>query len=340
MRPIAVVLLAAGKGTRMKSETNKVLHPLCGRPMVNYSIELAQRLRTDRVVVVVGHQASQVKRAVKNEFGLDKIEFVNQKTQEGTGHAVWQARRRLRGFEGDVLILSGDVPLLEAKTMRDFIRQHRKSRAAVSVLTTILDEPFSYGRCVVGEGDQLEAIVEEKDASPAEREILEINTGIYLAEAEQLWWALARIGKDNAQGEMYLTDIVTRINERGKAVRAYIADESQEVMGINDRLDLAEATDVIRWRVIEKALLSGVTFIDPATAYLDVKVKVGRDTVIEPGVMLLGDTRVGAGCLVGQGARLEDVRVGKGATIGPYCLLKNASVRPGAIVESNTGRNP
>jgi len=241
MRPLAVVLLAAGKGTRMKSELPKVLHRLAGRPLVFYPLDLALALEARKIAIVVGHQAERVKRTVRRGYTQRRVEFVLQEKQEGTGHAVLQAKTALRGFTGDVLILSGDIPLLTPATIRKFLRQHRQSSPGLSLVTCDLENPTGYGRCLVDARGRLREIVEEKDATPEQRLIREINAGIYLMDAKLLWWALSRIGKDNAQGEMYLTDIAGVVRRRGKTIRVFKAADSHEVMGINTRAELARA---------------------------------------------------------------------------------------------------
>ncbi|HPM76959.1 MAG TPA: NTP transferase domain-containing protein [bacterium] len=332
MRPIAVVLLAAGKGTRMKSELAKVRHPLCGRPMIYYSVAAALSLKPQRLVTVIGHQGEQVRAEVQALFPKAAIDFAVQKTQDGTGHAVWQAKRALRDYDGDVLILSGDVPLLRADTLREFRRLHNKTGMDMSVLATIMSDPTGYGRCVVGEGGLLDEIVEERDATPVQRQIDIVNAGIYLVDAKLLWWALGRIGKDNAQGELYLTDAIKLARAHGKAVRAFIMDESEEVLGINSRVELAEAAEMIRGEIVFHLMTEGVTAIDPHATYLDVGVKVGRDTVLEPGVILRGATSVGEGCTIGAGAQIVDCTIGANASIGPYAVLRGVKIKTGETV--------
>jgi len=332
MRPIAVVLLAAGKGTRMKSETAKVLHEICGRPMIAYPVELAKKLKPKKTVVIVGHQAKQVKQTIGDHFPKAKVDFALQKTQDGTGHAVLQAKRALKGFDGDVLILSGDVPLIRAEMLREFVLIHRRSGADLSLLTTMMDDPTGYGRCMVDDHSNLLGIVEEKDANEEQRAITEINTGIYLVDAGLLWQALNEIGKDNAQGEMYLTDIVHIAAAQNKLVRAVLTSAADEVMGVNSRVELAEAAEIIRFRLLGQLMVDGVTIIDPATAYLDYGVKVGRDSLLEPCVMLAGKTKVGEGCRIGMGCRLENVTLGKNVTLSPYTVLSNKRIKTGTVI--------
>ena len=318
MSSLAVVILAAGKGTRMKSDKAKVLHEICGRPMVCYPLDVALALRAERIVVVVGHQADAVREAVETAFPRAKIDFALQREQNGTGHAVLQAKKALRGFDGDVLILSGDAPLLRAATVREFRKQHRATKADLTVLTTAVDDPTGYGRCIVNRDGRLERIVEHRDATPSERRVDEINGGIYLIGAKLLWRNLAKVGTQNDQGEMYLTDVVAPANEAGGNVRCFEAANPDEVLGVNSRVELADASAVVRSQLNDALMKNGVTMIDPETTYIDYGVRVGADTTIEPCVMLTGKTKVGRGCHLGLGTRLHDATVADGETISAH----------------------
>jgi bifunctional UDP-N-acetylglucosamine pyrophosphorylase/glucosamine-1-phosphate N-acetyltransferase len=329
MRPLAVVIMAAGKGTRMKSDAAKVLHEICGKPLIYFPVRLAVQMRAHEIVVVVGHQADAVTAAVRAEFPRARLEFATQKTQEGTAHAVLQARPALAGFAGDVLILSGDVPLLPLETLRAMRRRHAQAHAALTAMGAVLDDATPYGRWVRGADGRLLRVVEQKDASEEEKKIREMNAGVYLADADFLWRALARIDKNNAQREMYLTDAIAKTNELAGVVADYLMTQPQLALGVNSRVDLAETARTIRLALAEEAMSGGVTIVDPQTTYLDVEARVGADTVIEPGVSLLGKTRVGRGCRVGQGARLENVQVGDGAIVGPYVVISDTRVRAG-----------
>jgi len=329
MRQLAVVIMAAGKGTRMKSDAAKVLHELCGKPMIYFPVRLALQLRAEKTVVVVGHQADAVREAVRAEFPRARLAFALQKTQEGTAHAVLQAKAALAGFAGDVLILSGDVPLLPLETLRAMRRRHARSKAALTAMGAVLDDATPYGRWVRGADGRLLRVVEQKDATAEEKKIREMNAGVYVADAAMLWRALARINKNNAQHEMYLTDAIAKTNELGGAVADYLIDEPRLALGVNSRVDLADVTRTIRQALAAAAMNDGATLIDPQTTYLDVAAVIEPDAVIEPGVALLGKTHVGRGCRIGQGARLENVRVGDGARLGPYVVLADSRVAPG-----------
>jgi bifunctional UDP-N-acetylglucosamine pyrophosphorylase/glucosamine-1-phosphate N-acetyltransferase len=317
MNPLAIIILAAGKGTRMKSAIVKVLHPLAGVPVLSYSLDLAREFKPQNLVVVVGFQAD----TVREQFEASDLTFVEQKEQLGTGHAVQTAVPALSEFHGTILILCGDVPLLTGDTVQRLLREHQVKKAAVTVLTTILEDPGSYGRVFRREDGQLLKIVEAKDLETGEGVIREINTGIYCVESDFLFSALLSLTDRNAQREYYLTDIVALANSRGERTAGYVAENPFEVMGINTRLDLAKAAQYLRQRINERHLLDGVTLIDPGTTYIDREVVIGRDTVIYPNCFLLGRTILGEGCLVEPGSKIRDTRVGNGVTIKAFSVL-------------------
>lgn len=322
MEALAVLILAAGKGTRMKSETVKVLHPLAGAPLLSYSLELARAFRPQKLVVVTGFQGDEVRR----QFAAADLTFADQKELLGTGHAVQAAVSAMPGFRGSVLILCGDVPLLARDTVQDLLRVHRQEKAAVTVLTAEVKNPKGYGRVFRREGGGLLRIVEDKDLKPGEEQIREINTGIYCADADFLFAALPSLTDRNAQREYYLTDIVALAEERGETAAGCAARDPLEVMGINTRADLARAAQALRQRINERHLLEGVTLLDPGATYIDREVQIGRDTVIHPNCHLLGKTALGEGCVVEPGCKIQDTLVGKGA------VIKAASVITGSVI--------
>jgi bifunctional UDP-N-acetylglucosamine pyrophosphorylase/glucosamine-1-phosphate N-acetyltransferase len=311
MNSLAIVVLAAGKGTRMKSNLVKVLHPVAGTPMLSFALDLARALRPNRLVAVVGFQ----RELVRQRFSAPDVIFVDQEEQLGTGHAVSVASQALKDFQGSALIICADVPLLTEGTLRRFLKFHEDNRAALSVLTTMPESPHGYGRIVRGEGGQLLGIVEEKDLQPGEEKIKEINTGIYCVEAEFLFSALPYLSDRNAQREFYLTDIVEKASSLGKKTIAYLTADSVEVMGINTRLDLARANQILRQKIAERHMLEGVTLIDPQTTYIDRGVEIGKDTMIHPNCYLLGHTSLGEECVVEPGCKITDSRVGNFVTI-------------------------
>jgi bifunctional UDP-N-acetylglucosamine pyrophosphorylase / glucosamine-1-phosphate N-acetyltransferase len=319
---LAVVILAAGKGTRMKSELVKVLHPIAGSPMLSYSLDLARSLKPSRLVVVVGFQAEQVQEKCKAE----DVVFAIQKEQLGTGHAVQTAQPALQGFRGTVLILSGDVPLLTMETTKGFLQAHQDRQATLSVMTVELENPRGYGRVFRHADGSLLRITEDKDLKPGEENVREINTGIYCVDAGFLFSALSQITPQNAQKEYYLTDIVSRASAEKKRVFPFLAQDSLEVMGINTRVELARASQGMRRKIAERHMLEGVTLIDPETAYIDREVKIGRDTVIHPNCHLLGKTSLGVGCLIEPGCKIANTQVGNRVIIKASSVISECRI--------------
>jgi bifunctional UDP-N-acetylglucosamine pyrophosphorylase/glucosamine-1-phosphate N-acetyltransferase len=319
--PLAVVILAAGRGTRMKSDRAKVLHEIAGRPLLAYPLEAAQALSPQRLVVVVG----QDEQLVRERFG-DRAVFVTQEEPRGTGHAVLAAREGLQGFVGDVMILCGDTPLLRAGTLRRM--REVKSECDAELLLLSASAPLP-GRVVRDERGRVVRIVEETDATPEELAIEEGNAGVYLVDAGLLWKALSEVDDRNAQGEIYLTDVVERAFASGHGVEALRLDDPEESLGVNTRAELAEAAAIWRRRIAERLMREGVTLIDPGATYVDVDVQVGRDTVIEPGCVLKGDTRIGERVHVKAHTTIEWSRIEDDVEIGPC-----AHLRPGTVVGS------
>ena len=340
MERIAAVVLAAGKGTRMKSDRVKVLHRICGRPLAWFPVRAAFALDCAPVVLVVGHQAERVEEEFSALFPGAPLRFARQKEQLGTGHAVMAARPALRDAgvrDSDaVLILYGDTPLVTAETLQRLVRAKQQAGAPLAFITTLPADPHGYGRIVRNAKGSPEKIVEEKDASPEERKIGEVNAGIYLADASFLFGMLERATRNNRQGEYYLTDVVSAASaaaREGRAAWPVTVDASEEeVSGVNDRAQLAWNAARLRERRLAALMRDGVSIVDPAVTYVDEGVEVGVDTVLEPLVSLRGKTRVGRGVQIGQGSILVDVEVADGATILPYSHLESAKVGKGAIV--------
>lgn len=338
MKRAAAVILAAGKGKRMHSSRPKVLHELAGKPLVQYVAEAALAAGLAPVVVVIGHGGEEVQGALGEGFL-----YAWQKEQLGTGHAVMQAMGVLPPEVEQVVVLAGDVPLLTATTVQGLVEEFTKAQAKGAVLTACLADPSGYGR-VVRQGDRLVArIVEHGDASPEELAIQEVNSGIYCFERAALAECLQALRPDNVQGEYYLTDVVQLMGRRDWPVVAYRVEDPQEIMGINNRVQLAEAESIMRRRLNTKLMLAGVTMIDPSTTYIDAGVEIGQDTVIHPFTILRGKTRIGRGCTVGPQVNLrdttlgdeveirytvaEEAKVGDQAKIGPFAYL-----RPGTVL--------
>ena len=325
-----ILILAAGLGTRMKSNLAKVLHKLDGRPLVNHVCETASKLSPRKVYVVVGHQADDVKAAVLDEFDGSMFEFPVQQQQLGTGDAVNAAREMLDSTDSTLLVLSGDVPMIRLETLESLIKTHNEYHgrgAACTVLTVTLDDPSGYGRIIRNESEDFEKIVEQKDASDRERMVDEINSGIYCFDTAKLFDALSRIGNNNAQGEYYLTDVPGIFRTQGDDVGIYLSDDSREVEGVNDRRQLAAIECDIRKRTIERLMVeSGVSFIDPASAYISSRAVVGRDTVIYPNVTIEGESRIGEGCLIRSGTRIKESVIGNNVEIRDNCVIRDSEV--------------
>lgn len=311
---VSAVILAAGKGTRFKSDRAKVIHPLLGRPMVAYPLALVKELEVERTVVVVGHQEDRVRAACG---GYDGIRFATQVEQRGTGDAVAAAKDELVGFDGSVLILSGDVPLLSALTLQQFMMAHERSESDVSFMWASLPDPTGYGRVVRGATGF--RIVEHKDASLDELAIREINVGLYLVQADYLFSALEKITPDNAQHEYYLPDVINLAPTLGAKCTTFEAADPEEVLGVNDRAQLAQAETRLRAALVEELMRSGISCQDPGTTYVDAGVEIGPDTTLGAGVHLLGRTKIG-----------------RGVIIEPNCYLKDAVVENGAVIEFGT----
>jgi bifunctional UDP-N-acetylglucosamine pyrophosphorylase/glucosamine-1-phosphate N-acetyltransferase len=327
---LAVLILAAGKGTRMKSDLVKVLHPVAGSPMLSYSLDLSRSLKPSRLIVVVGFQAD----LVQERFKAEGISFAIQKEQLGTGHAVLAARPVLQHFHGMVLILSGDVPLLTEGTIKSFLQSHQERQVTLSVMTVELENPRGYGRVFRNADGSLLRITEDKDLTAGEEKVREINTGIYCVEADFLFSALSHVTPQNAQKEYYLTDIVAQASAEKKKVFPFLVEDSLEVMGINTRVELAKANQMMKKKIAEQHMLDGVTLIDPETTYIDREVKIGRDSVVYPNCYLLGKTSLGIACLVEPGCKLTDTQVGN------QVAIKVSSVITESILEDRVEVGP
>jgi bifunctional UDP-N-acetylglucosamine pyrophosphorylase/glucosamine-1-phosphate N-acetyltransferase len=324
MDNVAAVILSAGKGTRMKSGLAKVLHPAAGRPMAAWPVDAARGAGATPIVMVIGHQAE----AVADYFHTaPDVCTALQEQQLGTGHAVACSRDVLAGFNGTVLILCGDTPLLRVETLTTLIRFHRSNHAAVTVLTAEMANPDGYGRVVRDEAGRLLAIVEQKDAATGELAIREINSGIYCMESEFLFANIGEIGSANAQNEFYLTDLVAIAVARGLPCLAMQTVDSDEIMGVNDRVQLAEASRILRRRINTDLMLSGVTLIDPEQTYIDHGVAIAPDTIIHPNCHITGPTIIGGSCIIEAGVVISDCRIANGCHIKAGSVLEGADLR-------------
>ncbi len=318
---ITSVILAAGKGTRMKSAKAKVLHEVFYRPMIHHVLDAAMAAGIDHHAVIIGHQRQRVQ-AVLEKY---EITPVVQEEQLGTGHAVLCAEEACR--DGDlVMILCGDTPLIRPETLRDMIAAHLDHAAAVTLMTTTLDNPFGYGRILSDDQDLVSAIVEEKDATDQQRAIREINAGIYLAETSFLFDALKQVGNNNSQGEVYLTDIVAIAGRQGRTVRKFVHPEAMDVLGVNSRVELALAHHELQMRRNRELMLSGVTIYSPESVSVAPGIDIGRDTIIHPGVHITGSSQVGNECVLGPGCLLDNCRMGDKVVAGGLSVLHNCTI--------------
>jgi bifunctional UDP-N-acetylglucosamine pyrophosphorylase/glucosamine-1-phosphate N-acetyltransferase len=329
MPDVHVVVLAAGKGTRMKSTLPKVLHRAGGLPLIEQVFRSADALSPQTITVIIGHQAEALREGLGERLGL---QFAVQEPQLGTGHAVLQAEPALRGRTGTVVLLSGDVPLLRSATLGELVRVHAERRASATVLTAVLEDPYGYGRIVRGADGSIEAIVEHRDATPEQRQIAEINSGIYAFDLAPLFDALRQVSASNAQGEYYLPDLISIYRSRGLGVETVVADDPREILGVNSRKELADVTAVLKTRRNEELMESGVTLVDPATTFVGADVTIAADTTIHPGVYLEGRTRIGAGCVIHSGVRIVDSTVDDGVTINNFCVIVESHVARGARI--------
>lgn len=317
--------MAAGLGTRMKSNIAKVLHQLDGRPLINHVVDTAMELSPREICVIVGYQADDVKAAVLRDFDAAKVSFVIQEKQLGTGDAVNSARVRFEHSDSTLIVLSGDVPMITSETLSALVEAH--SDAACTVLSVKLKDPTGYGRVVRDKSDAFERIVEQKDASDDEKEIDEINSGIYCFDAKKLYSALAQVKNDNAQGEYYLTDVPRILREQGEKIAIFLCDERREVEGVNDRRQLAAMEKTIRKRTLQRLMLdSGVTFIDPKSVYISSRAQIGRDTVIHPNVTVEGKSVIGESCVIRAGTRIKESKVGNRVEIRDNCLIRDSEI--------------
>jgi bifunctional UDP-N-acetylglucosamine pyrophosphorylase/glucosamine-1-phosphate N-acetyltransferase len=328
MRKLAVVILAAGQGKRMKSKRAKVLHPLMGRPMIAYPLATAEALKAERVVVVIGVQADRVRQALAKR----KVRFAVQKEQKGTAHAVRAAMPSFKGFSGDVIVIYGDGPLLRPETLRKLVALHRRKKADMSLLTVEFENPTGYGRIIRDNKGKVTGIVEEKDCAPEQRKIKESNPGIYCYRSDFLKKALPKVRNNNKQKEYYLTDLVKIAVNAGNKVGSIKAADPAELIGINSRSELAQAAALIRERINSGHCAAGVTIEEPEKTWIEPGVKIGRDSVIEGGARLCGDTVVGPGCVIEKDARIEDSVIKKGARIRQGSVIEGSEVKEGAQV--------
>ena len=324
---LVIVIMAAGKGTRMRSQLPKVLHRLAGRPMIDYSVELASRLSPEPPVIVVGHGAGQVRAAVG-----DRARFVVQEQQLGTGHAVLQTASLLESEADLVLVYAADMPLLTPESLRRLVATHGQHAGPLTMLTVIADDPRGFGRVVRGQAGEVLGVVEEVEATPEQRAIRELNVGVYCFDASWLWPALRRLQPSPKKGEYYITDTIGLAVADGYHVVAVVTEDRRETLGVNTRVHLSEAEQVLRERKNHELMLSGVTMIDPASTYVEPQVEVGNDSTLWPGVHLRGGTMVGEGCEIGPGAVLTNAVIGARCQVGALAILEDVVIPAGSVI--------
>jgi bifunctional UDP-N-acetylglucosamine pyrophosphorylase/glucosamine-1-phosphate N-acetyltransferase len=325
---IHVVVLAAGKGTRMKSQRPKVLHTISGLTIIERVLRTAAALMPASITLVVGHGAEEVRQSLARRTSL---KFVTQEKQLGTGHALLQTRSLLEGKSGTVVLLSGDAPLLTVDSLKALLAAHHEANAAATVITANFPKPFGYGRVIRTRG-QISKIVEDRDASPTQKKITEINSGIYAFDLAPLFAALDSIGTANKQGEYYLPDLIAIYRKQKKPVATFVVERGDEIRGINSRTELAEVTTMVRQQKNEELMASGVTLIDPATTYIDADVVVGPDTVIHPCVFLEGSTKIGSACEIHAGTRNVNSTIGDRVCVRNHTVVTDSTVEAGAFL--------
>ena len=326
-RPVDFLILAAGLGTRMKSNIAKVLHALDGKPLIAHVCRTATKLDPRQIYVVVGHQAEEVRTAAETAVDNHKVAFVRQAQQRGTGDAVRAAKDALAAAGSTVLILSGDVPLIKPETLKDLLSAYYAANAACTILTVRMENPTGYGRIVRDDANGFQKIVEQKDATDEERQIREINSGIYCFDSNKLFAALAEIRPDNSQREYYLTDVPAILLRKNERVALFQHADVREISGINTRAELAEFENLIRRRTIRRLMMdAGVTFIDPSSSYVSSDAEIGRDCVIHPNVHVEGPSVIGEGCELQHGSRIVNSRLGNRVTIKDHCLIVDSDI--------------
>ena len=325
---IKSIILAAGKGTRMKSETPKVLHEIYGKPLLGYVLDSVKNI-TDGNFVIVGHHAQEVESYVNNNYKNAKT--ILQTPQLGTGHAVSMACSELENYEGLVLILCGDTPLIQAETLSKFVDFHKKNNSDLTVMSTIFENPANYGRIIRESDNTLKCIVEEKDASPEQKAVKEVNAGIYCLNWGKIKQAFSELTSNNAQGEYYLTDIIAWGKARGLNVNAYILENNEEIFGINSRINLAQATKIMTRRVLNTLMTNGVTIVDPDSTWISPDTEIGLDTIIYPSTYIEGKNKIGKNCKIGPCAHLRGgVEVWDNVKLGNFVEVKKS------VIKSNT----
>ena len=325
---VMTIIMAAGKGTRMKSNKSKLVHEIYGKSLVTRVVEVAEKIGSDEIIAVVGHLREQVQ-----EILGDRVKYAYQDELLGTGHAVMQARKYLEGKKGKVVILYGDVPILRPETLKNLVSKSMKNKEYATLLTAKYENPTGYGRIIRDEGGNIKAIVEEKDADPLQKKIKEINSGIYCFDIEELLKALKKVNNDNAQGEYYLTDVIKIMNDDGLKTGAVIVEDNTEILGVNDRSQLELLTRVLRMRINAEHMANGVTIEDSNSTYIYDDVEIGTDTVIHPNTIIKNNVVIGEDCEIGPNAYIrENCEIANNVKIGNFVELKKVKVGEGTKI--------
>jgi bifunctional UDP-N-acetylglucosamine pyrophosphorylase/glucosamine-1-phosphate N-acetyltransferase len=328
MRPLAAVILAAGKGTRMRCKTPKVIQPVAGRPMIRSALDLATSLHASPIILVLGEHAEEI----REKLPPGGWQAVEQTEPLGTGHALQQTEEVLKDFPGDILVLHADVPLLRAETLQNLVQTHQHAGAVATLLTAVMEHPGRLGRVIREPEGQVVRIIEALDATEAERAVKEINTGTYCFQADFVFPAIHRLTSNNVKGEYYLTDVIGAACQSGAPVQAVQTDDWREAIGVDSKADLATAEAIIRQQVLERLMANGVTIIDPQSTYVHAGVQVGCDTVLHPNTHLLGQTVVGEDCEIWPNTVIRDSRLEDGVTIFPSCVITGSTIAEGSHV--------
>ena len=341
MEHLMAIILAAGEGKRMKSKKTKILHEICGKPMVEWAYQCVKSSGVDEIVLVIGRNSEEVKECMGN-----KVFYAKQEEQLGTGHAVIQAQEYLENKEGQVVIMYGDMPLVTSKTISLAVDYHKEKGNAATIITADFDNPAGYGRIIRNSQNDVLEIVEDRDASTEQKKIKEINSGIYCFDISALREALNKLDNKNDQGEYYLTDTIKILISKGLKVGAIKIEEKEELAGINDRTQLADAAKVLRKRILNRLMAEGVTIIDPDSTYIDSEVEIGIDTIIHPSTIIKGETKIGEECIIGPGSTIENSKVGnkvgiKNSVVIESCIDDETQIGPFAYLRpgSNIGKN-
>ncbi len=323
---IVAVILAAGKGVRMKSSLPKVLHPLLGKPMVSYVTQACRQAGIQRILLIVGFGSERVREALGPEY-----EYIEQTEQLGTGHALMMAQNHLKDFQGDILVLAGDTPFLTGSVLKQLIRHHQKKKAAATMMTAVIDPPPAYGRIVRDGSGHVLRIVEERDASKEEKKITEVNTSHYCFQAGSVFPLLSSLNRDNDQGEYYLTDVIQLLVQKGKGVETRTVDDPHVLVGINSRRDLNRACRILQNNIIDRLSSGGVTIVDSSSVMIEPDVKIGKDTIIHPFTSLSGKTVIGQECIIGPQVKLLNAKISDRCRI-EFSVIENREIEAGAVI--------